>query len=165
MQASAPAGGTTRDDTGTMNQAQAEGATAAGGTRQPIILVADDEPGIVLSIEFLLRKAGFAVRVARTGAEALAILSEVVPDLILLDVMMPERDGFDVCQTIRANPAWADIKIVMLTAKSREVERQKGLALGADDYVTKPFSTRDLVETVRRHLAAAGIAVPTAPAS
>ncbi len=120
--------------------------------RQKSILIADDEPSIVLSLEFLLRKAGYAVRVARTGEEVLTAMAAQAPDLVLLDAMMPQRDGYDVCQTIRANPAWARIPVIMLTAKSREVERQKGMALGASDYVTKPFSTRDLVETMRRHL-------------
>lgn len=127
--------------------------TEAG--EQASILVADDEPSIVLSLEFLLKKAGYSVRIARTGEEVLTLMAAKVPDLVLLDAMMPERDGYDVCQTIRANPAWARIPIIMLTAKSREVERQKGMALGASDYVTKPFSTRLLVETVRRHVAAA----------
>lgn len=129
-------------------------AAPAGGPPASI-LIADDEPSIVLSLEFLLKKAGYRVRVARTGGEVLAAMQADRPDLVLLDAMMPERDGYDVCQTIRANPAWAGIPVIMLTAKSREVERQKGLALGATDYVTKPFSTRDLVDTVRRHLAQA----------
>ena len=119
------------------------------------ILVADDEPSILLSLQFLLQKAGFEVRLARNGEEVIRAVEEAMPDLLLLDAMMPKRDGFDVCQTIRANPAWARLPIVMLTAKSRDVERQKGMALGATDYITKPFSTRDLVETVRKHLAAA----------
>lgn len=113
------------------------------------VLVVDDEPNIVLSLEFLLKQAGFDVRVARDGDAALAAVQELPPDLILLDVMTPGRDGYEVCQTIRANPAWKNIRIIMLTAKSREVEQEKGLALGADDYVTKPFSTRDLVEKVK----------------
>jgi DNA-binding response OmpR family regulator len=113
------------------------------------VLVVDDEPNIVLSLEFLMRQSGFDVRVARDGDAALAAVEERVPDLILLDVMMPGRDGYEVCQTIRANPAWRKVRIIMLTAKSREVEQEKGLALGADDYVTKPFSTRDLVERVK----------------
>ncbi|MFC7331915.1 response regulator transcription factor [Rhodocista pekingensis] len=120
------------------------------------ILVADDEPSIVLSLEFILKKAGFRVRVVTTGGAVLPAMTEEAPDLVLLDAMMPERDGYDVCQEIRSNPAWAGIPVIMLTARSREVERQKGLALGANDYVTKPFSTRELVETVRRHLDAAG---------
>ncbi|MEO5373764.1 MAG: response regulator [Alphaproteobacteria bacterium] len=116
------------------------------------VLVVDDEPNIVLSLEFLIRQAGFAVRVARDGEEALAAVAAEVPDLILLDVMIPKRDGYDVCQTIRRNPDWKDIPIIMLTAKGREVEREKGLALGANDYVTKPFSTRELAERIRKIL-------------
>ncbi|CAK0744346.1 Response regulator receiver domain-containing protein [uncultured Gammaproteobacteria bacterium] len=119
---------------------------------KPIILVADDEPSILLSLQVLLQKAGFEVRVARDGEEALRSVAESPPDLILLDAMMPKRDGFDVCQTIRANPAFKTLPIIMLTAKSRDVEREKGMALGATDYITKPFSTRDLVSTVRKYL-------------
>jgi two-component system, OmpR family, alkaline phosphatase synthesis response regulator PhoP len=113
------------------------------------ILVVEDEPNIVLSLQFLMKKAGFDVRVARDGDEALAAVASHAPDLILLDVMIPKRDGYDVCQTIRANPAWQNIYIIMLTAKGREVDREKGIALGANDYVTKPFSTRDLTEKVK----------------
>ena len=117
------------------------------------VLIVDDEPNIVLSLEFLMRQAGYDVRVARDGDAALAAVAERVPDIVLLDVMMPGRDGYEVCQAIRANPACARTRIVMLTARSREVEREKGIALGADDYVTKPFSTRALVERVREMLA------------
>jgi DNA-binding response OmpR family regulator len=116
------------------------------------ILVVEDEPNIVLSLQFLMKKAGFDVRVARDGDEALAEVRSRAPDLILLDVMIPKRDGYDVCQTIRANPAWQGIYIIMLTAKGREVDREKGIALGANDYVTKPFSTRDLTEKVKQIL-------------
>ena len=119
---------------------------------KPTILVADDEPSILLSLQVLLQKAGFVVRVARDGEEAILALEESTPSLILLDAMMPKRDGFDVCQTIRANPAYKDLPIIMLTATSRDVEREKGMALGATDYITKPFSTRDLVSTVRKYL-------------
>lgn len=119
---------------------------------KPTILVADDEPSIVLSLQVLLQKAGFDVRIARNGEEALQSVEANPPDLILLDAMMPKRDGFDVCQSLRANPAYQTLPIIMLTAKSRDVERQKGMALGATDYVTKPFSTRDLVATVRKYL-------------
>jgi len=118
------------------------------------VLIVDDEPNIVLSLEFLMRQDGHDVRVARDGDAALAAVAERVPDLVLLDVMMPGRDGYEVCQAIRANAACARTRIVMLTARSREVEREKGLAMGADDYVTKPFSTRALVERVREMLAA-----------
>ena len=116
------------------------------------VLVVDDEPNIVLSLEFLMRQAGFDVRIARDGDAALAAVAERIPDLVLLDLMIPGRDGYEVCQAIRSNPACAGTKIVMLTARSREVEREKGMALGADDYVTKPFSTRELVERVRKLL-------------
>ncbi len=113
------------------------------------VLIVDDEPSIVLSLEFIMRNAGFDVRVARDGDEALRAIEVSPPDLVLLDVMIPNRDGYDVCQAIRANPIWADIRIVMLTATGREIERVKGLALGADDYITKPFSTREVIERVK----------------
>ena len=118
------------------------------------VLVVDDEPNIVLSLEFLMRQAGYAVRVARDGEAALDAVKADPPELILLDVMMPKRDGFDVCQTIRANPDWSKVKIVLLTAKGRDIEREKGMALGADDYITKPFSTREVVDRVKQLLAA-----------
>ena len=116
------------------------------------ILVVEDEPNIVLSLQFLMKQAGFDVRVARDGEEALREVEIRAPDLILLDVMIPKRDGYDVCQTIRANPDWGYIYIIMLTAKGREVDREKGISLGANDYVTKPFSTRDLTEKVKQLL-------------
>lgn len=117
------------------------------------VLVVDDEASIVLSLEFLMKQAGYRVRVVNDGEAALAAIAEEPPDLILLDAMMPKRDGFDVCQTVRANPQLAAMRIIMLTAKGRDVERDKGLALGADDYITKPFSTREVVERVRQLLA------------
>ncbi len=116
------------------------------------ILVADDEPNIVLSLEFLMQQAGFEVRTVGDGDAALAAMERETPDLVLLDVMMPKRDGYEVCQTIRQNPAWKDVRIVMLTAKGRDVEREKGLAMGADDYVTKPFATQELVAKVNEIL-------------
>jgi len=117
------------------------------------VLIVDDEPNIVLSLQFLMKKAGFDVRVARDGEEALAEVGREAPDIMLLDVMMPKRDGFDVCQTVRANPDWAGMRIIMLTARGRDIEREKGLALGADDYITKPFSTRDVLAQVEKLLA------------
>jgi len=116
------------------------------------VLVVEDEPNIVMSLEFLMKKAGYAVRIARDGDAAVRALEDDPPDLMLLDVMMPGRGGFDICQMVRSNPDWAHIKIIMLTAKGREVEREKGMALGADDYITKPFSTREVVERVRQYL-------------
>ena len=116
------------------------------------VLVVDDEPNIVMSLRFLMEREGFEVEVAPTGEAALKALGRGPADLVLLDVMMPALDGFEVCQRIRSNPAWADTRIIMLTAKGREVERDKGLALGADEYVTKPFSTRELVARVKQML-------------
>jgi DNA-binding response OmpR family regulator len=121
-------------------------------TRPPSVLIADDEPNILLSLQFLMKKSGYEVRTCKDGEEALAEMERAVPDLVLLDVMMPRIDGFSVCQTIRANPAWKDVRIIMLTARGRDVERDKGLALGADDYITKPFSTNDAIARVQAAL-------------
>ncbi len=112
------------------------------------ILIADDEPNIVASLEFLMRQRGYVVKVVGTGEEALRAVGEFQPDLILLDVMMPRMSGYDLCQKVRENPAWQDIKIIMLSAKGRDVEVTKGMAVGADAYVTKPFSTKDLLARV-----------------
>ena len=111
------------------------------------VLIADDEPNIVTSLEFLMRQKGYETHVAGDGEEALAAVESFRPDLLLLDVMLTRRDGFEVCQKLRAE-GWGDLKIVMLTAKGRDIEIEKGLALGADAYVTKPFSTRELVAQV-----------------
>ncbi|MEK6252830.1 MAG: response regulator [Actinomycetota bacterium] len=111
------------------------------------ILIVDDEPNIVVSLEFLMRQKGYETQVARDGEEALAAVESFRPDLVLLDVNVPRRDGFEVCQKLRAD-GWTELKIVMLTAKGRDIEIEKGLALGADAYVTKPFSTRELVARV-----------------
>ena len=102
-----------------------------------------------------MRKTGYEVRTAKDGEEALAEILQAAPDLVLLDVMMPKIDGFSICQQIRANPEWNDVRIIMLTAKGRDVEREKGLALGADDYITKPFSTKDAIARVEAVLARA----------
>lgn len=118
------------------------------------ILVVDDEPNIVLSLEFLMKQAGYQVRTAADGEAALAAVAADCPDLVLLDVMMPRKNGYEVCQAIRENAAYREVRIIMLTAKGRDVEREKGLALGADDYVTKPFSTQEVVDKVRELLAA-----------
>jgi DNA-binding response OmpR family regulator len=118
------------------------------------ILIVDDEPNIVISLEFLMKKEGFEVAVARDGEEALAKVATFGPDLMLLDVMMPKKSGFEVCEALRADPARAGLLIVMLTAKGRDTEVAKGIALGADAYVTKPFSTKELVAKVKEMLAA-----------
>ncbi len=128
-------------------------ATDAGGVRR--VLIVDDEPNIVTSLQFLLKKGGFQTSVARDGDAALAEAEAFRPHLVLLDVNLPHRDGFEVCQALRS-AGWADLKIVMLTAKGRETEVTKGLEVGADAYITKPFSTRDLVEQVTRLLAGSG---------
>jgi DNA-binding response OmpR family regulator len=119
------------------------------------VLIADDEPNIVISLEFLMKQRGYETRVARDGDEALAEVESFRPDLVLLDVMLPRRNGFEVCQKLRAD-GWTDLRIVMLTAKGRDIEIEKGLALGADAYVTKPFSTGELVERVAGLLEGAG---------
>ena len=119
---------------------------------QKKVLIVDDEPNILISLEFLMQQAGYEVRCVETGDEALAQLDEFRPDLILLDVMLPGMDGFEVCQRVRQTPAWSHIRIVMLTAKGRDVEVAKGLALGANAYITKPFSTRALMDEVQQQL-------------
>ncbi|MBL8473883.1 MAG: response regulator [Rhodocyclaceae bacterium] len=116
------------------------------------VLIVDDEPNIVISIEFLMKREGFATVVAHDGEAALEKVAAERPDLVLLDVMMPRRNGYEVCQMLRANPDYAGLRIIMLTAKGRETEVAKGLALGADAYMTKPFATKDLVAQVRKLL-------------
>lgn len=116
------------------------------------VLIVDDETNIVISLQFLMEQAGYRVDVARTGEEALEKIAVFLPDLILLDVMLPGVSGYDICQRVRQTPAWQAMKIVMLTAKGRDVERAKGLALGANAYVTKPFSTKELLAEVQRQL-------------
>jgi len=113
------------------------------------VLIADDEPNIVAALEYLLEKSGYRVLLARNGEEALQQIEAQLPDLVLLDVMMPLKSGYEVCQRIRERPQWSHVKIVMLSAKGRDVEVNKGLAIGADLYVTKPFSTRDLMAKVQ----------------
>jgi len=112
------------------------------------VLIVDDEPNIVLSLEFLLRQQGYEVSVARDGEEALAAAEEKRLDLVVLDVMLPGLDGFEVCRRLRERPELAGLKILLLTARGREVERVRGLEEGADAYVRKPFSTRQLMKTV-----------------
>lgn len=119
------------------------------------ILIVDDEPNIIISLEFLMKKEGFEVAVAIDGDEALAKVASFGPDLMLLDVMMPKKSGFEVCEALRADPTNAGLQIVMLTAKGHDTEVAKGLAIGADAYVTKPFSTKELVAKVKSMLGAA----------
>ena len=117
------------------------------------VLIVDDEPNILLSLQFLMKKAGYDVRTAKDGEQALAEVAREKPDIVLLDVMMPKLDGFSVCQRIKSDPALAGVRVVMLTARGRDVEREKGLSLGADDYITKPFSTKDAIDRVAALLA------------
>ncbi|HEY5999379.1 MAG TPA: response regulator [bacterium] len=118
------------------------------------ILIADDEPNIVLALELLMKREGYEIRTVADGEAAVLVARSFRPDLLLLDVMMPKMDGYEVCERLRADPELKGMSIVMLTAKGREVEREKGLALGADLYITKPFSTRDVVRKVKEVLAA-----------
>jgi DNA-binding response OmpR family regulator len=117
------------------------------------VLIVEDEESILLSLEFLLNKEGYTVSTARDGATALRMLVQQAPDLVLLDVMLPLIDGFELCRTIRADPALGQTRIMLVTARGREAEIARGLALGADTYLTKPFSTRDLMQKVRSLLA------------
>lgn len=119
---------------------------------KPRILIADDEPNIVLSLEFLMQRAGYDVEIVDNGEDALARAAAQPPDLMLLDVMLPRLSGFEVCQRLRAMPACRALPIIMLTAKGRDGEVSKGLALGATAYITKPFSVQDLVGEVKRIL-------------
>ena len=112
------------------------------------VLIADDEPNIVVSLEFLMKQKGYVVKVVSNGQDALAAVGEFAPDLVLLDVMMPLLSGYELCQKVRENPAWSGIRIIMLSAKGRDVEVTKGIAVGADAYVTKPFSTKELLAKV-----------------
>lgn len=116
------------------------------------ILIADDEPNIVISLEFLLKREGYDVHVARDGEQALAAIRRLRPALVLLDVMMPKMSGYEVCQAVRAAPELAATRILMLTAKGHTTDKAKGTALGADAYVTKPFSTRELAAQVAQML-------------
>lgn len=119
------------------------------------VLIADDEPNILISLEFLMKREGFTVLLARDGQEALDVLRRERPRLVLLDVMMPRKTGFEVCQELRQDEQLKDTLVLMLTAKGRETDVVKGLALGANAYMTKPFSTRDLVQKVRELLGSA----------
>ena len=118
------------------------------------IVIADDEPNILISLEFLMQREGYAVTLARNGIEALEAIRRVRPALVLLDVMMPGKNGHEVCQAVRADEALAGIKILMLSAKGRDTDIAQGLGVGADGYMTKPFSTRDLAARVREMLGA-----------
>jgi two-component system, OmpR family, alkaline phosphatase synthesis response regulator PhoP len=112
------------------------------------ILIAEDEPNIVISLEFLLAGAGYEVAIARDGTEALDAIGRLRPDLVVLDVMLPGVNGFEVCRQIRTATETRNTRILMLTARGRETEMERGMAAGADAYMTKPFATRDLLAKV-----------------
>jgi len=119
------------------------------------VLIADDEPNIVISLEFLMKREGHQVLVARDGLQALETIRNERPDLVLLDVMMPGKSGFEVCQAVRADEALAGTKILLLTAKGRDTDVAQGLGVGADGYMTKPFAIKELAAKVRQLLGSA----------
>jgi len=114
-----------------------------------VILAVDDEPNILMSIEFILDMEGYEVHSARDGDEALEVAERVRPDVILLDINMPRKDGYEVCRILRERADMAGIKVIMLTAKGQTLEKKKGLEVGADEYVTKPFSADELLQSIR----------------
>ena len=121
-------------------------------TTKPKVLVVDDEPNILMSLEFLMRKSGYEVFIARNGTEALQLVHEQRPNVLVLDIMMPEVDGYEVCQHIKASPELRHIRVIFLSAKSKEADIEKGYAAGADLYLTKPFSTRNLVQRINEFI-------------
>jgi DNA-binding response OmpR family regulator len=116
------------------------------------VLIVDDEPSIIVALQFLMEQSGYATVVAFSGEEAMEAVAKHHPDLMLLDIMLPVVDGFEVCQRVRENPDWNNIRIVLVTALGNEANVTKGLDLGADAYVTKPFSNADLVAKVKELL-------------
>ncbi len=116
------------------------------------ILIVDDEPNIVIPLQFLMEKNGYQTLVAQSGEEALEAVSKYSPDLVLLDIMLPGIDGFEVCEIVKLKPEWKHIKIIFLTAKGRDVDIAKGMVLGADEYIAKPFSNKQIVESVQKLL-------------
>lgn len=112
------------------------------------IVIADDEHKIVMTLEYAFKRAGYEIFIARDGAEVLDLLQKEIPDLILLDVMMPNVDGFTTLEEIKKNEAYKNVKVIFLSAKTGEKDIQKGLSLGADAYVTKPYSIKKLQEKV-----------------
>lgn len=112
------------------------------------LLIVDDEPNIVMSLEYAFQKQGYHVFIARDGSEALVIMEKEIPDVVVLDIMMPQVDGYETIQVIKNNPAYAKSKIIFLSAKSKPADVEKGLSLGADLYFTKPFSVKKLIDAV-----------------
>lgn len=116
------------------------------------ILIVDDEPNIVIPLQFLMEQNGYLALVAQSGEEALEMISKERPDLVLLDIMLPGVDGFEVCEIIRLNPEWRNTRVIFLTAKGRDVDIAKGMVLGADEYITKPFSNQQIIGSVKKLL-------------
>ncbi len=116
------------------------------------VLIVDDEPAIIMSLDFLVKKAGYQLFIARNGQEALEVVKNELPDVVVLDIMMPDIDGFEVGKIIKQNPEWQHINIIFLSAKCRQEDIDKGLNIGAKFYVTKPFSTKSLMEKIRLSL-------------
>jgi DNA-binding response OmpR family regulator len=116
------------------------------------ILIVDDEPDVVVPIQFLMEQKGYRVMIAERGEYALDLIYQYKPDLVILDIMLPGIDGYEVCEIIRLDPNFRDVKIIFRTARDREVDIAKGLSLGADAYITKPFLNTELVTKVRELL-------------
>ena len=116
------------------------------------ILIVDDEPNVVVPIQFLMEQQGYKVMIAERGEDALDLIYHYKPDLVILDIMLPGIDGYEVCEIVSLDPNYRDVKIMFLTAKGREVDIAKGLALGADAYITKPYSNAELVAKVKELL-------------
>ncbi len=119
---------------------------------KPKILIVDDEPNIIMSLEYLLRRKNFEVFIARNGSEALESIQKDLPQLILLDIMMPDVDGYQICEFVKTTPEYKDMKVIFLSAKSKKSDIEKGLALGADLYLLKPFSNKDLLQNINNVL-------------
>ena len=113
------------------------------------VLIVDDELSILVPLQFLMEKEGYTAKLAQSGKEAIEKISAVCPDLVLLDIMLPDLDGYEIYQMIRQRAEWESIRIIFLTAKNRDTDMARGLAMGADAYITKPFSNTQLIEKIR----------------
>ncbi|HEX9857225.1 MAG TPA: response regulator [Paracoccaceae bacterium] len=122
------------------------------GTRKHRVLVVEDEDNIAIALDYLMTREGYVHDRIANGRDALARIRDTHPDLVLLDVMLPEVSGYEICQGVRLDPALADVKILMMTARGSAIERKKGLALGADGFISKPFELKELRDEVRRLL-------------
>jgi DNA-binding response OmpR family regulator len=116
--------------------------------QRPKILIVDDEPNIVVPLQFLMEQNGYDVKIADTGEAAIDLMARFRPDLVLLDIMLPGVNGLEVCQMLREDPGLKNTKIILVSALGRDVDIAKGMAMGADAYITKPFSNREIVSRV-----------------